>query len=139
MNLKSVFLCSLFSLFILYPLNLNCWNFGQKVEQWYYTPSNNDNRVKGLNIFGVSFSIIGLLLVKKGIEQTLQAYPEKEHQSHGTGFKIWSEFKTTISRIGGSAMTLIGLGLTAGGVSTLLLNKDIIAHYERFKDGYYDG
>ncbi|MGE0206978.1 MAG: hypothetical protein AB7R69_03965 [Candidatus Babeliales bacterium] len=136
MNLKSLLLFLLITSSQVFQLN--CSNVYQKFDQWYYTPSSNDTRVKALNAFGIGLSVIGLLLVKKGVEQTLQAHPEKEILDQGLCSKIFSELKSVAARIGGSAMATIGLALTAGGISTIFLNKDIIGQYERYKDNCCD-
>lgn len=103
------------------------------LERWWYSPSNDDLRVLGLTIAGTTSTIVGLLLIKKGIEQTLSSKPHAQENSSNAAL-IWQGVKNICSRITGCGITCFGLGITGSGVALIVFNKEVIMQLERAVD-----
>ncbi len=87
----------------------------------------------GLTIAGATSTIVGLLLIKKGIEQTLSSKPHAQENSSNVAL-IWQGIKNICSRITGCGITCLGLGITGSGAALIIFNKEVTMQIEKAVD-----
>jgi hypothetical protein len=95
------------------------------IESWWFGAKNDDPRVIGLVVVGAAAAITGLLLTKKGIQQTFG-----NHKFNNSSPAIRA-LKSLFVRAGGVGITAIGLGLTTAGITSVLGSKDIVVELSK--------
>jgi hypothetical protein len=99
----------------------------RRIEHWWYSSRNREMRLIGSTLAGATSTIVGLLLIKKGIEQTLCSRPHAHENSSNTAL-IWHGVKNIWSRIAGCGIACLGVGITGSGIVLIACNKEIITY-----------
>lgn len=101
-----------------------------------FTPKNNDSRVIGLSIAGGGGVLLGLYIIKKGIDLTTS--PSQTAQQESTTRYIIDKFSNACSRLLGLGVTICGSAITVGSAAVIIGNKDIITQFEKMSSGLYE-
>ena len=120
------------SLFVILTLifSFNSLNASNFFERWFFGVSNNDPRVLASNITGGALAVVGILVIKKGIEQTFAPF--------GLTVSLSLKFLSCcvmglISRLGGACIATTGCALTTGGLGLLFFSQDLLIEFEKWK------
>ncbi len=104
------------------------------VDNLLYGPGKNDPRSLGLIIAGVSSTIIGLFIVKKGLNLT--AAPSRASEQESLVRYIIDKFSNICSRSLGLGISACGTILTVGGIGLIAGNEELLTQFNKMTSSW---
>lgn len=98
------------------------------LEQWYFTPRNNDPRLIGLTAISALSTMLGLYLIKKSVDNK-KIKTIKDQQIYRM---LDRKNETSINPPNKIATALLGSALSIGGLALLISSKQLLFQYEIF-------
>lgn len=99
------------------------------IDNFLYGPGKKDPRFIGLTVAGITSTLVGLLIIKKGFDLT--ATPSRASEQDSTLRYIIDKFSNVCSRSLGLGISACGAVLTVGGITLITGNKELLTQFEK--------